>query len=185
MPLCRFRRGPGRFSAGAMAQESRVAVTGKYGSIGPGLDLTYGWSRDIHTRVMLDFAPDEERTGTERIRAAGSLLLDWHPGGGAFRLSRRPRGPAQGDRRIVSDPIRNEQPDELRGPRLGKSSPCGQPVELLARPRCLRQQRCFLQHRSQDPGASTSAARASRDSGNLRVRSTWEPVVATGLSYRF
>ena len=34
-------------------------------------------------------------------------------------------------------------------------------------------------------GASPSAARESRDSGQIRVRSTWEPVIATSLSYRF
>ena len=80
------------FSGWAVAQEtqeskSRFAVSGKYGSIGPGLDLTYGWSRTLHGRLSLSYEPDEDRSGNEEIRAAGSLLLDWHPGGGAFRLS--------------------------------------------------------------------------------------------------
>jgi len=43
----------------------------------------------------------------------------------------------------------------------------------------------FYSTAPEEPGASTSAARESRDSGRLRVLSTWEPVVATGLSYRF
>jgi hypothetical protein len=175
----------GVFSAGAMAQESRVAVTGKYGSIGPGLDLTYGWSRDIHTRVMLDFAPDEELTGKERIRAAGSLLLDWHPGGGAFRLS--------GGLAVLHKEIAGLSPTPSGSNSLTSYAGLGwgNPLRAGSRWSFSLDLGAFgggvvsYSTAPEDPGASTSAARASRDSGNLRVRSTWEPVVATGLSYRF
>jgi hypothetical protein len=173
----------GVFSAGAMAQDSRVAVTGKYGTIGPGVDLTYGWSRTLHTRVSLDYAPDEERTGKEEIRAAGSLLLDWHPGGGAFRLSgglallhKEVAGLSLSGSNSLTSYVGLGWGNPLRpGSRWSFSLDLGAfgggGVTYSTAP--------------EDPGASTSAARESRDSGRIRVRSTWEPVVATGLSYRF
>jgi hypothetical protein len=176
----------GVFSAGAMAQESRVAVTGKYGTIGPGVDLTYGWSRTLHTRVSLDYSPDEAREGKERIRAAGSLLLDWHPGAGAFRLS--------GGLALVHRQIAGLSSSTSTGTNSLTSYAglgWGNPLRAGSRWSFSIDLGAFGGHgfsystAPEDPGASTSAARASRDSGNLRVRSTWEPVVATGLSYRF
>jgi hypothetical protein len=85
--LCAISGQAAAQEAEANTKEGRLAVSGKYGSIGPGVDLTYGWSRDLHTRFSLNYQPDEDRTDGEAIRAAGSVLLDWHPGGGAFRLS--------------------------------------------------------------------------------------------------
>jgi hypothetical protein len=163
-------------------KEGRLAVSGKYGSIGPGVDLTYGWSRDLHARVSLNYDPEEERTGKAKIRAAGSLLLDWHPGGGAFRFSgglaflhKEIAGsvPTSGSNSLTSylglgwgNPLR-------AGSRWSFSVDLGAfgggGVSYTTAP--------------EEPGAS--AARAGRDSGSLRVRSTWEPVLATGLSYRF
>jgi hypothetical protein len=77
----------GAFSAETFAQDGRFAVSAKFANIGPGVDATYGWSRDLHTRVTVHYAPTEELTRNDDIKAAGSLLLDWHPGGRSFRLS--------------------------------------------------------------------------------------------------
>jgi len=176
----------GVFSSGAMAQESRVAVTGKYGTIGPGLDLTYGWSRDIHTRVSFDFSPDEARAGKERIRAAGSLLLDWHPGGGAFRLS---GGHAVVHRQIAylnsSPSTGTNSLTSYAGLGWGNPLRAGSRWSFSIDLGAFGSDTVSYSTAPEDSRASTAAARASRDSGNLRVRSTWEPVLTTGLSYRF
>lgn len=76
----------GALGGAAVAEEGRLAVTGKFGNIGPGLDLTYGLTSVLHTRLAVQYAPKEE-LGNDDIKYAGSLLLDWHPGGGSFRLS--------------------------------------------------------------------------------------------------
>ena len=72
---------------GASTGQGRLAVSAKYGTSGPGVDLTYGWTRDLHARLSLSYEPNEEPMEKDAIRASSSLLLDWHPGGGAFRLS--------------------------------------------------------------------------------------------------
>ena len=171
-----------------MAQEERkdgrLAVSGKYGSIGPGVDLTYGWSRDLHARVSLNYAPEEERTGKEEIRAAGSLLLDWHPGGGAFRVS----GGLAFLHKEISGPVLTSGSNSLTsylglgwGNPLRPGSRWSFSVDLGA----FGGGGISYTTAPEEPGASASVARESRDSGRLRVRSTWEPVLSTGLAYRF
>ena len=57
-------------------------------STGPAADLIYGWTRDLHGRLSVSYQPQLDRDeNNDQIRATGSLLLDWHPGGGGFRLS--------------------------------------------------------------------------------------------------
>ena len=183
----------GALAGGAAAQDDRqngrLAVTGKVGTIGPGVDLTYGWSRDLHARVSLNYDPDEDRTGKEQIRAAGSLLLDWHPGGGAFRFS--------GGLAVVRKEFNGLSPTESLSVRSGSNSLSsylglgwGNPLRPGSRWSFSVDLGAFggggiSYSTAPEDSASPSAARESRDSGRLRVRSTWEPVVSTGLSYRF
>ena len=189
---------PGAFSAAqdnaetgeapaARPAAERFAATAKYGSTGPGVDLTYGWSRDLHGRVSLTYEPHLDRTEDETIRASGSLLLDWHPGGGAFRLSgglaylRKEPGipPASGE------PIGSNQLASYFG--IGWGNPLGGG----SRWKFLVDLGAFwtggLTYRTSDVGgeaASTSAARQSRSSG-LRVSASWNAAVSTGVSFRF
>ena len=77
----------GVFPAGLQAEEGKLAVSAKFANIGPGVDVTYGLSPQLHTRLTVHYAPTEELTHNDDIKAVGSWLLDWHPRGGAFRLS--------------------------------------------------------------------------------------------------
>jgi hypothetical protein len=171
--------------AEANTKEGHLAVSGKYGSIGPGVDLTYGWSRDLHTRLSLNYQPDEDRTDGEAIRAAGSVLLDWHPGGGAFRLS--------GGLALV----RTELAGSASGRTLGSNGLTsyvgigwGNPLRRGSRWAFLVDLGAFggggLSYSTAPDGsrASTSDARESGSDG-LRLRVSWRPVVSTGVSFRF
>src|SRR3982751_1022053 len=79
----------------AAPARSQVALGGKAGSLGLGLELTVGLSPQWNARFGLngfDY-PDDHREvsqieydATARLRTA-TALLDWHPGGHGFRLS--------------------------------------------------------------------------------------------------
>lgn len=174
---------PGKAKAG----DGRFAVSAKYGSLGAGADLTYGWSRDLHGRVSLNYDPRDDAKEREWIRAAGSLLLDWHPGGGSFRLSgglaylRREldrtffQGRSSGANELTSyfgvgwgNPLR-------RGSRwsflvdLGAFGGGG-----------------FSYSTARDKeGAAASIAREDGDTGGLRVHASWQPAISAGVSFRF
>jgi hypothetical protein len=84
---------------------AQVAVAGKAGSLGLGLELTVGLSPQLNARLGangFDYTDDRRRAGhleydaTARLRTA-TALLDWHPGGHGFRLS---GGLAYNDTRI-------------------------------------------------------------------------------------
>lgn len=172
--------------AEANTKEGRLAVSGKYGSIGPGVDLTYGWSRDLHTRLSLNYQPDEDRTDGEAIRAAGSVLLDWHPGGGAFRLS--------GGLALVHTEIAHSASTGRTHGSNGLTSYVGigwgNPLRRGSRWTFLVDLGAFggggLSYSTAPDGsrASTSDARESGSEG-LRLRVSWRPAVSTGVSFRF
>lgn len=71
-----------------------VALGGKAGTLGAGVELTVGLLDQLNVRAGLngwDYsarreASDIEYDGEARLRTA-TALLDWHPGGGGFRLS--------------------------------------------------------------------------------------------------
>jgi hypothetical protein len=174
--------------AGANTKDGRLAVSGKYGSIGPGVDLTYGWSRDLHARLSLSYDPDEKRTEKDAITAAGSLLLDWHPGGGAFRLS--------GGLALIHTET------EIAGlSSTGKSSGSnsltsyfgvgwGNPLRRGSRWSFLVDVGVFggggLSYNTAPDAtrASTSEMREAGSSG-LRLHFSWHAAVSTGVSFRF
>jgi hypothetical protein len=171
----------------ARAQDGRLALSGKYGSIGPGVDLTYGWSRDLHARLSLNYDPREERREEDTIRAAGSLLLDWHPGGGAFRLS--------GGLALIHTET------EITGPsstgRLSGSNSLtsyfgvgwGNPLRRGSRWTFLVDLGAFggggLSYSTAPDAERASTSEMREDSGGLRLRISWHPVVSTGVSFRF
>jgi hypothetical protein len=73
----------------------QVAVAGKAGSLGLGLEMTVGLSPQWNTRLGangFNYTDDRRRAGhleydaTAKLRTA-TALLDWHPGGHGFRLS--------------------------------------------------------------------------------------------------
>lgn len=79
----------------AMPGRAEVAIAGKAGSLGLGLELTAGLSRQWNFRVganAFDYTDENRRVSqitydaTARLRNA-TALLDWHPGGRGFRLS--------------------------------------------------------------------------------------------------
>jgi hypothetical protein len=171
----------------AKRQDGRLAVSAKYGSIGPGVDLTYGWSRDLHARLSLSYEPDEDRTEKDAIRAASSLLLDWHPGGGAFRLS--------GGLALI------HKETEIAGPsatgRLSGSNSLtsyfgvgwGNPLRRGSRWTFLVDLGAFggggLSYSSAPDATRASASEMREDSNGLRLRISWHAVVSTGVSFRF
>ena len=170
----------------ASAQDGRLAVSGKYGSIGPGVDLTYGWSRDLHARLSLTYDPDEERTEKDAIRAAGSLLLDWHPGGGAFRLS--------GGLALVHTEIAGSSSTGSTSGSNGLTSyfgvGWGNPLRRGSRWSFLVDVGAFggggLSYSTAPDAARASTSRTREtDSDGLRVHFSWRPVVSTGVSFRF
>jgi hypothetical protein len=170
----------------AGAQDGRLAVSGKYGSIGPGMDLTYGWSRDLHARLSLNYDPDEERTEKDAIRAAGSLLLDWHPGGGAFRLS--------GGLALVRTEIAGSSSTGGSSGSNGLTSyfgvGWGNPLRRGSRWSFLVDVGAFggggLSYGTA-PDATRASTSQTHEAGSdgLRLRVSWHAVVSTGVSFRF
>ena len=168
------------------AQDGRLAVSGKYGTIGPGVDLTYGWSRDLHARLSLNYEPREERTEKDAIRAAGSLLLDWHPGGGPFRLSgglallhTETTGSTTNGRILGSNGLTS-----YFGVGWGNPLRRGSRWSLVADVGAFGGGGVTYGTAPDTTGASASAIREN-DSSGLRVRFAWRPVVSTGVSFRF
>lgn len=81
-------------SPGTAQDDSRVAVGAKAGTLGGGVELTVGLGRQVNTRLGLNAYSDSERReasdieydGEAKLRN-GTAFLDWHPGGGGFRLT--------------------------------------------------------------------------------------------------
>lgn len=73
---------------------AQVALGAKASTLGAGAELTVGLSRQLNTRLGLNAfdyserreASDIEYDGEASLRTA-TALLDWHPGGGGFRLT--------------------------------------------------------------------------------------------------
>ncbi len=73
---------------------AELALGAGAGTLGVGVELTAGLAPQLHLRLGAHAgsyddrreASDIEYDATARVRA-GTALLDWHPGGGAFRLS--------------------------------------------------------------------------------------------------
>jgi hypothetical protein len=74
---------------------AQVAIGGKVGSLGLGLELTAGLSPQWNVRLGangFNYTDDRRKAGhleydaTAKLRTA-TALLDWHPGGYGFRLS--------------------------------------------------------------------------------------------------
>lgn len=167
-------------SAEALAQDGRFAVSAKLANIGPGVDVTYGWSRDLHTRVTVHYAPTEELTHNDDIKAAGSLLLDWRPGGGSFRpsgglavLRERLGGSVTGSGFFIASRESTE---------LTPYSGIGWGNALDARGRW----NFTLDVGVFGGGGSFSFTSTSAQGERIRLQSPeWRPAVATGVSYRF
>lgn len=174
--------------AEADTKEGRLAVSGKYGTIGPGVDLTYGWSRELHARLSLNYDPREEPTEKDAIRAAGSLLLDWHPGGGAFRLSGG-LGLIHTETEIAGS-TSTERSSGSNSLTSYFGVGWGNPLRRGSRWSFLVDIGVFggggLSYGSAPDAAraSTSGMRES-DSDGLRLRFSWHAVVSTGVSFRF
>jgi hypothetical protein len=81
-------------SSGQAQEDSRVALGAKAGTLGAGVELTLGLSRQIDTRLGFGAysyserreASDIEYDGEAKLRN-GTAFLDWHPGGRGFRLT--------------------------------------------------------------------------------------------------
>ncbi len=80
---------------GTAPGRAEVAVAGKAGSLGLGLELTVGLSPQVNTRLGVNgfnYTDNGRRVSqieydaTAKLRTA-TALLDWHPGGYGFRLS--------------------------------------------------------------------------------------------------
>jgi hypothetical protein len=73
---------------------AEVAIAGKAGTLGAGVELTAGLSRQLNARFGVNAysysdrreASDIEYDGEADLRTA-TALLDWHPGGRGFRLT--------------------------------------------------------------------------------------------------
>jgi hypothetical protein len=88
----------GAISMGALLAapaRGQVALGGKAGSLGLGLELTVGLSPQWNARIGangFNYTDDRRKAGhleydaTAKLRT-GTALLDWHPGGHGFRLS--------------------------------------------------------------------------------------------------
>lgn len=79
----------------AAPARGQVALGGKAGSLGLGLELTVGLSPQWNARLGangFNYSDDRRKAGhleydaTAKLRT-GTALLDWHPGGYGFRLS--------------------------------------------------------------------------------------------------
>ena len=95
------KRGPATIAALACflclssgAARAEVAIAGKAGTLGAGAELTLGLARQWNVRLGLNGysysdrreASDIEYAGEAKLRT-GTAWLDWHPGGGGFRLT--------------------------------------------------------------------------------------------------
>jgi len=76
------------------SEKSQFGVTGKLGTLGLGLDLTYGINDKINARLNLNGASADADGEQDDINYTGNLkgqtiggLLDYHPTGGGFRIS--------------------------------------------------------------------------------------------------
>lgn len=76
------------------ANDSKFALTGKLGTLGAGLDLTYDISPKINARFNLNGGSADADGVEDGVNYKGSLdlmtaggLVDYHPTGGGFRLS--------------------------------------------------------------------------------------------------
>jgi hypothetical protein len=73
---------------------AEVAIAGKAGTLGAGVELTVGLSRQANARLganAYSYSDRREASGIEydgeaKLRT-GTAWLDWHPGGGGFRLT--------------------------------------------------------------------------------------------------
>ena len=83
------------FLLAAAPGRAEVAIAGKAGSLGLGLELTAGLSPQWNARLGangFNYTDNRRRVSqieydaTAKLRTA-SALLDWHPGGGAFRFT--------------------------------------------------------------------------------------------------
>lgn len=78
----------------AFPGRAEVAIAGKAGTLGAGAELTVGLSQQLNARLGVNgysYSDRREASGIEydgeaKLRT-GTGLLDWHPGGGGFRLT--------------------------------------------------------------------------------------------------
>lgn len=78
----------------AAAAHAEVAIAGKAGTLGAGVELTVGLSRQVNARLganAFSYSDRREASGIEydgeaRLRT-GTAWLDWHPGGAGFRFT--------------------------------------------------------------------------------------------------
>lgn len=78
----------------AVPGHAEVAIAGKAGTLGAGAELTVGLARQLNARLGINgysYSDRREASGNEydgeaKLRT-GTGLLDWHPGGGGFRLT--------------------------------------------------------------------------------------------------
>ncbi|HEV8578367.1 MAG TPA: hypothetical protein VGX68_04735 [Thermoanaerobaculia bacterium] len=78
----------------AVPGHAEVAIAGKAGTLGAGAEVTVGLSRQLNARLGVNgysYSDRREASGIEydgeaKLRT-GTALLDWHPGGGGFRLT--------------------------------------------------------------------------------------------------
>jgi len=164
---------------------SGIAMSAKYGSTGPAADLTWGWSPVLHGRVSVSYEPQLDRKEDKTIRATGLLLLDWHPGGGSFRLS----GGLAYLRQEFHDSSsldRSAGTNELR-PYFGIG--WGNPFRAGSRWGFVVDLGAFggggVSSRSDSDSGRASTSAASEGSDGVRVTASWKAVVSTGVSFRF
>jgi hypothetical protein len=83
------------FFLAAQPGRAQVAIAGKAGSLGLGLELTVGISPQVNARIggnAFNYSDDDREVSgivydaKAKLRTA-TALLDWHPGGHAFRLT--------------------------------------------------------------------------------------------------
>ena len=82
------------FFVSQAAVAADFAVGGQVGTLGLGVELTAGLGPLVNARFGGHFGSYEDRRVADDIEydatadvRAGTALLDWHPGGGSFRLS--------------------------------------------------------------------------------------------------
>lgn len=83
------------FVLSAAPGSAQVAIAGKAGTLGGGVELTFGIAPQLNARLGANaFTYSDERREVSQIEydaeaelRTGTLLLDWHPGGRGFRLS--------------------------------------------------------------------------------------------------
>ena len=78
----------------AASARAQVAITGKAGTLGLGAEVTLGLFPQIDGRVGVNAFTYSDRRAASRIEydadarlRTATALLDWHPGGHAFRLT--------------------------------------------------------------------------------------------------